>query len=313
MTFATRLLTSTVALGLVACGATEDATKATEAKSPPAAAAPETTEPAPVETASAARDMAAILAGEWRTEDERARDQWRNPAETLSFFEIEPNDTVVEIWPGRGWYTKILGPYLKSGGGKLIAAGLDPEANDYTARAMTTFNENFVANSDVYGDIDVTVLSGDSDGIAEPGTADVVLTFRNVHNWMSNGFEEKVFADAFAALKPGGVLGVVEHRLPSSEAQDPVAASGYVHEDYVIQLAEEAGFVLEDRSEINANPADTADHPFGVWTLPPVSRSADREGNTPEGFDPEIYSAIGESDRMTLKFRKPESSGESGR
>ena len=125
---------------------------------------------------------------------------------------------------------------------------------------------------------------------------------------MVQDYEAKFFDDAYAALKPGGILGVVEHRLPSAQAQDPRAASGYVHEDYVKTLADAAGFEFVAASEINANPNDTADHPFGVWTLPPSSRTSDREGNTPEGFDPEIYTAIGESDRMTLKFRKPPAS-----
>ena len=122
---------------------------------------------------------------------------------------------------------------------------------------------------------------------------------------MSGGYAEKFFTDAYAALKPGGVLGVVEHRLPSTETQDPTASTGYVHEDYVIALATAAGFVLDGSSEVNANPRDTADHPFGVWTLPPNSRTADRDGNTPDGFDPATYAAIGESDRMTLRFVKP--------
>ena len=141
--------------------------------------------------------------------------------------------------------------------------------------------------------------------LGEPESVDAVLTFRNIHNWMGGDHADKFFVDAFNVLKPGGVLGVVEHRLPSAMEQDPSAPSGYVHEDYVIALAEAAGFELEASSEINANPADTADHPFGVWTLPPVSRAADGDGNTPDDFDPQKYLDIGESDRMTLKFVKP--------
>jgi predicted methyltransferase len=307
-----KLLLAGAAFGiLAACGGEEagETTAGTDVAAPEAEAPVSETSPVSAEPETVSEGTMAmedILAADWRTDEDRARDAFRNPAETLAFFEVEPGDTVVEIWPGGGWYTKILGPYLKSGGGTLIAAGFDPERSDYAARGMQRFRDNFVEQADTYGDIEVTVFSADSDGMAAPGTADVVLTFRNVHNWMSGEYAEKAFADAFAALKPGGVLGVVEHRLPSSEAQDPVAASGYVHEDYVIALAEEAGFVLEERSEINANPADTADHPFGVWTLPPVSRTEDRDGNTPEDFDAAKYQAIGESDRMTLKFRKPE-------
>ncbi|MEL6568020.1 MAG: hypothetical protein AAFQ22_06340, partial [Pseudomonadota bacterium] len=223
---------------------------------------------------------------------------------------VQSSDTVVELWPGGGWYTQILAPYLASGGGSLVAATWDPEAFEGDRRArieerITGYSEAF-SDAETFGDIQIAALSGVSGPLTEPGTADVVLTFRNIHNWMSGEYLDKVFSDAFNALKPGGVFGVVEHRLPSTTEQDPAARSGYVHEDFVIAAAERAGFVLEAQSEINANPADTADHPFGVWTLPPNSRTSDREGNAPEGFDAASYAAIGESDRMTLKFRKPE-------
>ncbi len=213
---------------------------------------------------------------------------------------------MVEIWPGGGWYTQILAPYLKQGGGTLIAAGFDPARSEGSRSAVERFAETYVSNPDIYGTITVTILSAESTEIAPAASADFVLTFRNIHNWMSGGYEAAVFRQAYDALKPGGVLGVVEHRLPSAMTQDPSATSGYVHEDYVKALAEAAGFEFVAASEINANPADTADHPFGVWTLPPSSYTADREGNTPEGFAPEPYKAIGESDRMTLKFVKPE-------
>ncbi len=248
------------------------------------------------------------VAGDWRSDEEKARDAYRHPVETLEFFGIQPDDTVIEIWPGGGWYTNILAPYLAQGGGKLIAAGFDIENAEGERR--TRLEEGLArfkdAHSDpVFGSIEYTAFSGKSDGLAAPGSADAVLTFRNIHNWMSGGYAEKFFADAFMALKPGGVLGVVEHRLPSTADQDPAASSGYVHEDYVKALAEAAGFEFVSASEINANPADTADHPFGVWTLPPNSLQKDRDGNTPAGFDAEKYKAIGESDRMTLKFIKP--------
>lgn len=299
----TFMLTGLVAsLGLLAaCSGPEDAKSDTSTK-PAAEAKPEAS--APMEAAPAKMTVEAAMAGEWRTESQKARDAFRNPAETLAFFEVEPDDTVIEIWPGGGWYTNILAPYLKDDG-TYIAAGFDPETSDYAKRGYDAFQEKFVAKPEIYGDIEVTALSATSGPLVEAGTADTVLTFRNVHNWMSNGYADKVFADMYAALKPGGILGVVEHRLPSSETQDPQGRSGYVHEDYVIQLAEAAGFKRVEASDINANPKDTADHPFGVWTLPPNSRSTDRDGNTPEGFDPAKYEAIGESDRMTLKFRKP--------
>mgnify|MGYP003664911965 FL=1 len=245
-----------------------------------------------------------------RSDEEKARDAWRHPVETLEFFGVEPSDTVIEIWPGGGWYTNILAPYLAAGGGTLVAAGFDPaaapdeERRQRTESRLAEFKANYADPH--FGTIEYSVFSGISGPLAAPGTADAVLTFRNVHNWMSGGYTEKFFTDAFSALKPGGVLGVVEHRLPSTATQDPTGATGYVHEDFVKARAIAAGFEFAGASEINANPADTADHPFGVWTLPPNSRTADSDGNTPDSFDPMSYADIGESDRMTLKFVKPE-------
>ena len=276
---------------------------------------PET--PAPVETPPVeAPEVAALsplqlaVSDAGRSDAEKARDVWRHPIETLEFFEAEPSDTVVEIWPGGGWYTNILAPYLAAGGGKLVAAGFDPaaapdeERKQRTIDRLAEFKSNYTDPR--YGTIEYSVFSGVSGPLTEAGTADAVLTFRNVHNWMSGGYTEKFFTDAFAALKPGGVLGVVEHRLPSTATQDPTGSTGYVHEDFIKARAIAAGFEFVGSSEINANPADTADHPFGVWTLPPVSTTADSDGNTPEGFDPTLYADVGESDRMTLKFVKPD-------
>jgi predicted methyltransferase len=242
------------------------------------------------------------VAGPWRIEKEKARDPFRHPVETLEFFGVKGSDTVVEIWPGGGWYTAILGPYLKAGGGKLYAAQVDPAVAE---NVVETYRAAFIDRPDVYGEIELTTLSRSSPEIAPDGSADAVLTFRNVHNWMAGGYADKVFADAYRALKPGGVLGVEEHRLPSARDQDLAARSGYVHESYVIQLAESAGFVLEESAEINANGKDTADHPLGVWMLPPNLRAP--QPGTPEAavYDAEKYKAIGESDRMTLRFRKP--------
>lgn len=266
--------------------------------------------PEPVATVAATPEtltpedaLKAALAGAWRVAPER--DEWRHPEATLTFFGVKPDMTVVEIWPGGGWYTSVLGPYLRQGGGKLYAAGPDPAASDYAANSVAKFTDVFIAHPDIYGDIELTVADARSEAIAPAESADVVLTFRNIHNWMHGGYADKMFKNAYAALKPGGVLGVVEHRLPSAAEQDPHAGSGYVQEALVLKLAEEAGFELAGSSEINANPADTADHPFGVWTLPPVSRTQDSDGAAPQGFDPAVYKAIGESDRMTLKFVKP--------
>ena len=274
--------------------------------------------PAPAETpaetatteAAPAVTLADIVNSDLRSAEEKARDAWRNPAETLEFFGIEADDKVVEIWPGGGWYTNILATWLASGGGTLVAAGFDPASvEDPDRRAQVEGRIEEFKNSYAdprFGTIEYSAFSAVSGPLTEAGTADAVLTFRNIHNWMSGGYTEKFFTDAYAALKPGGVLGVVEHRLPSTAMQDPTAASGYVHEDFVKGLAVAAGFEFVEASEINANPADTADHPFGVWTLPPNSATSARDGTTIEGFDAAKYAAIGESDRMTLKFRKPE-------
>ena len=278
-------------------------------------AACDTNTPVQPETVEAEPQEARILTlgeavnGSWRSDAEKSRDAWRNPTETLEFFDLKPSDTVVEIWPGGGWYTNILAPYLASGGGKLIAAHWDLEnaAADRGVRLEEVINryKETYSDTEVYGTIELSAFSAQSAEFAAPNSVDAVLTFRNVHNWMAGDYTTKFFDDAFAALKPGGTLGIVEHRLPSSQEQEPRAASGYVHEDYVTSVAQRAGFELVDSSEINANPSDSADHPFGVWTLPPVSRTQDSEGNQPEGFDAQYYLQIGESDRMTLKFVKP--------
>ena len=245
------------------------------------------------------------VAGDWRIDAERMRDRWRHPVETLTFFGLKNTDTVVEIFPGGGWYTAILGPWLKAGGGKLYAAHPDPASSENARANVEAYKAAFVAHPDVYGAIEISVASRSSPGLAPEGSADAVLTFRNVHNWMAGGYAEKVFADAFKALKPGGVLGVVEHRLPSARDQDLTASTVYVLESYVVQLAQNAGFVLEATSEINANPKDTADHPLGVWMLPPNLRAPAAGDPLALEYDADKYKAIGESDRMTLRFRKP--------
>lgn len=240
--------------------------------------------------------MMMVLKSDARGETAK-RDPFRNPKETLEFFGLGPNMTVVEIWPGGGWYANILAPYADATNGSYIAA-LFAETSDYAIRGNAAFREKFPAAT-------TTTFSKDAEEIAPAGTADMVLSFRNVHNWMSGGYAEKAFADFHAALKPGGTLGIVEHRLPATMEQDPQGRSGYVQQALVIKMAEEAGFEFVAASEINANPKDTADHPFGVWTLPPVSRKAPRGEEADPNFDGAKYEAIGESDRMTLKFRKP--------
>lgn len=244
------------------------------------------------------------IAGDHRTAEEKARDQHRHPKETLLFFGLEPSMTVVEVWPGGGWYTNILAPVLKRGGGAYYAAGLDPQSSERAREAVAAFEAKFAANEELFGTVRMTVL-GPGQEIAPAGSADLVLTFRNVHNWLAAGTAEGNFKLFYDALKPGGVLGVVEHRANPDASEESEKTSGYVREATVKALAAGAGFELDSASEINANPKDTKDHPFGVWTLPPTRRSSAVRGVEDPGFDRAKYDAIGESDRMTLKFRKP--------
>ncbi len=239
-----------------------------------------------------------VISGNHRSAAHKARDVYRHPKQTLEFFEVQPNMTVVEIWPGgAGWYTEILAPYLKQQG-KLYAAHFAADSSvPYFQKNLKKFIGKIKAQPEIYGKLILTELDPPQKlDIAPEASADRVLTFRNVHNWMKKGTAEKVFQAMYIALKPGGILGVVEHRGDASLPQDPKALSGYVREDYVIDLAKKAGFTLLAKSEINANPKDTKNHPKGVWTLPPSLKLKDQ--------DKEKYQAIGESDRMTLKFIK---------
>ena len=262
-------------------------------------------EPAPTK---AARNMTLqdAVAGDWRSPADKARDAWRHPIETLEFWGLQPGQTVVEFWPGAGWYTDILAPYLAANKGKLIAADLEP-TDPASTEIVEAYRARLKAKPKIYGDVEITAFGPTSGPVAPAGSADLVLFLRNLHNWMAAGIAEKAFRDAFAALKPGGVLGVEEHRAAPGGVQDVLAANGYVQEAYVVRLAQEAGFVLDKTSEINANPADDRDHPFGVWTLPPVRLSAPRGEPADPNFDRAPYDAIGESDRMTLRLVKPAS------
>lgn len=238
-----------------------------------------------------------ILAGDHRSPENKARDQWRHPVETLEFFGVEPGMKVAEIWPGGGWYTEVLGPLLNANG-TYIAAGADPNgASANTLAAIQRFKDKLAAKPELYGNTQVAGFGPKALDFVPAGSVDRVLTFRNVHNWMAAGWAEDAFKAMFKALKPGGVLGVVEHRANKDQPQDPKAPNGYVREDYVIKLATDAGFKLVATSEINSNPRDTKDHPKGVWTLPPTLTLKDQ--------DRAKYLAIGESDRMTLRFVKP--------
>lgn len=239
------------------------------------------------------------LDGQHRSSEHKKRDQYRHPKQTLAFFQVDPTMTVVEIWPGgKGWYTEILAPYLKDQGKLYTAHFAENSDIAYFANNFKLFKQKTDAAPDIYQNIIITTLAPpNSIAIAPDSSADRVLTFRNVHNWMKNGQADLVFKAMFNALKPGGILGIVEHRAKPDSQVDPNALSGYVKESTVIKLAEKAGFKWLDKSEINANPKDTTNHPKGVWTLPPSLRLND--------VDKDKYLAIGESDRMTLKFQKP--------
>lgn len=233
-----------------------------------------------------------------RTAEFTQRDKYRNPAATLQFFEVTPQSTVVEISPGGGWYTEILAPFLANEG-LYYAAHFPANATGFGQRSRAAFVEK-MSSLDSYSKIQLTEFTPTAGIIAPSGSADVVLTFRNLHNWYMAGGDDALlaaFKQFYVALKPGGVLGVVEHRLPEAQLNSDWTRTGYMPQSLTIRLAEQAGFVFESSSEINANPADNADHPAGVWTLPPTLRLGEQ--------DKEKYLAIGESDRMTLKFRKP--------
>lgn len=245
--------------------------------------------------------LQAAIAGAQRTPAFVARDGWRHPYETLSFFGIKPTQTVIELSPGGGWYTEILAPYLRERG-QLILGGDDPEsAQAYYQRSAARMKEKLAATPAVYDRVQVAVFNPAAGklALAPAGSVDLVLTFRNIHNWVSLGEAPTaaVFKSVFDTLKPGGVFGVVDHRRPAAQEQDAKANSGYLHQAYVIRLAEQAGFKLAASSEINANPKDSADHEGGVWALPPTLGNKEK--------DKARYQAIGESDRMTLKFVKP--------
>jgi predicted methyltransferase len=247
-----------------------------------------------------------VIAGDWRSEANKARDIYRHPAESLAFWGLKPGTTVVEFWPGAGWYTEILAPFLEQTGGRLYEAMQPPaSAADKAGIQMAgIFKRRFGSRKRLYGEVQFTDFGPMSGPVAPAGSADLVLFLRNIHNWMAGGIVEKAFADAYAALKPGGFLGVEEHRASPGGVQDVMAGNGYVQEAYVKQLAAEAGFTFDQASEINANIADTKDHPFGVWTLPPIARTSPRGEADNPAFDRSKYDLIGESDRMTLRFVK---------
>ena len=229
-----------------------------------------------------------------------ARDSARHPFEELTFFGITPQSTVVEIWPGGGYWTEILAPLLHDQGAYYVAlqGKGGNEASDAEADKLNAlFRGKIEADEATYGKLTPTVFGVGEGEIAPPGSADFVLSFRNLHNWLKDGFAPEALATFYRALKPGGVLGLEDHRGQRDTPQDPKATDGYVRQDYAIALAEKAGFVFAGSSEINANVKDTANWPKGVWTLPPTFKLGDQ--------DKAKYEAIGEADNFVLKFRKP--------
>lgn len=252
--------------------------------------------------------LVTAVAGDWRTAENRARDAARHPVESLTFWGLKPGMTILEVQPGgASYWTEILAPYAKATGGQYHATGADlanPKLSDGAKKARAEFEARY-ADPERYGIVNV-VNWGPSSAPLPANAFDFILTARNVHGWMGQGMVDKAFREFAAALKPGGVLAVEQHRA-NPGPQDPAAKSGYVTEAYVIEQAEKAGLKLAGKSEINANVKDTKDHPFGVWTLPPTRRASPYGSSEPAdpNFDHSKYDAIGESDRMTLRFVKP--------
>ncbi len=295
------LLAITCALLLSACDSgTEEqmqvATPAAPARSETATALPET-----------ATLINAALAGAHRSDANKARDQYRNPLQTLTFFGLQPDMRVIEIWPGAGWYTEVLAPVLHEHGQLILAGFPEDSAIEFQARAAAALRAKLDSDPAVYGNVQVIPFVMPSHTSLGPDdSADMVLLSRHFHNLIAQNSQDAVLAAAFNVLKPGGVLAVIQHRSAPDAVPEAEQRDGYVHEDYVIARALAAGFELAGSSEVNANPNDSKDHPMGVWSLPPTLRACAGLEDEAEKADCEAhYRAIGESDRMTLKFIKP--------
>ncbi len=289
-----------VAALLAACGNQgADQTATTAAPSKTAAPLDQPAKPTPPASAAdlTGAKLDTILAGSWRSDKNKARDPYRHPKETLEFFGVKPGDTLIEITPGGGWYTEILAPLLKGSGTYIAAVAKPKKPEGEAARDQSALSKKFADDPTEYGEAKTIEFDGDAPNFGAPGSADKVVTFRNVHNWVSGGTAPQMFKAFYDVLKPGGVLGVTDHRAADGADVEQTKKKGYLPTDYVIKLATDAGFKLKAKSEINANPKDTKDYEKGVWTLPPTFELGDK--------DREKYAAIGESDRMTLKFVKP--------
>jgi predicted methyltransferase len=241
-----------------------------------------------------ASQLDAVLAGSWRSATNKARDVYRHPKQTLQFFGLQPDQTVIEITPAGGWYSEVLAPLLRDNGHYVAAVPGGSGAEQKQDAAV--LQAKFAGDAAEYGKASIVTFNPKAPVFGPPASADMVLTFRNVHNWAMAGTAPAMFKAFYAVLKPGGTLGVVDHRAALGASFDAAKSSGYLPTDYVIKLATDAGFKLDAQSEINANPKDTKDYPKGVWTLPPALTLGDQ--------DRAKYLAIGESDRMTLRFVK---------
>jgi predicted methyltransferase len=246
---------------------------------------------------STAEALTVVLAADHRPAENRARDRYRHPKETLLFFGIRPEMRVLEVWPEPGWYTEVLAPLLREKGKYYAAVIAADPGSKYITERLETYRKKLAERADLYDRVSVVTFPTDGEDAVPPGSVDMIVTFRNIHNWMSRERAAQAFTTMYRALRPGGVLGVVEHRGNPALPQDPQAKSGYVTEDYAIKLIEAQGFRLVAKSEVNANPKDTKDYEQGVWTLPPTYRLGEK--------DRDKYAAIGESDRFTLRFVKP--------
>jgi predicted methyltransferase len=272
-----------------------------------ACASTATTTAAPEATAKADAALNSAVGGAWRTPANVDRDKWRKPEEALAFWGLKPGSTILELQPGGGYWTEILAPYARMSGGIYIATAADlgnPDLSQAAKDGRARFEARF-ADEALYGKVAYVNFGAKTTSLGEPGSVDFVLNGRNIHNWMAAGTLDQVLSQAFAVLKPGGVLAIEEHRNAEGATQDPKAATGYVTEAFVIAAATKAGFRLDARSDILSNPADDRDHPFGVWTLPPNLRTSPIGQDPNPAFDSAPYAAIGESDRMALRFVKP--------
>jgi predicted methyltransferase len=287
-----------LAIALAACGPSETTPVANPA---PAASTP-ADQPAQLTPPQSATGLLTarldeVLAGSWRSDKNKARDQYRHPKQTLEFFGVEPASTLIEITPGGGWYAEILAPLLKDNGSYVAAVAKPKKPEGEAAQDKSALQKMFEADTAEYGEAKTVEFDSKAPSFGAPASADTVLTFRNVHNWVMADTAPLMFKAFFDVLKPGGTLGVVDHRAAAGADLEKIKKSGYLPQDYVIKLATDAGFRLVAQSEINANPKDTKDYEKGVWTLPPTLELGDQ--------DKDKYLAIGESDRMTLKFTKP--------